>query len=238
MWRGVYYSKCYYILLVLIKNTIEYLCLFIKIKYAVFCCVLDFFYTMKEEHCRSPPSINSQKTNWLEEREMQENARCFIRIKKGIYDEITYKELEEKRKKYVTYRRKRFIPVQGMLIEVLPSEYKNFYREVERNKYVKKQERNIEIFSYDGLRDDDATNIDIIEDGNADIEFQVEKKMEIEQLKQALLELSENEYKLIKALFYEEKSLREYARTLGIPFATVQTRKRAILKKLKKYLKF
>lgn len=169
---------------------------------------------------------------------MQENARCFIRIKKGIYDEITYKELEEKRKKYVTYRRKRFIPVQGMLIEVLPSEYKNFYREVERNKYVKKQERNIEIFSYDGLRDDDATNIDIIEDGNADIEFQVEKKMEIEQLKQALLELSENEYKLIKALFYEEKSLREYARTLGIPFATVQTRKRAILKKLKKYLKF
>ena len=87
------------------------------------------------------------------------------------------------------------------------------------------------------MRDDDTTNINIIEDVNTDIEFQVERKMEIEQLKQALLELSENEYKLIKALFYEEKSLLEYAKTLGIPFATVQTRKRAILKKLKKYLK-
>ena len=238
MRRGTNSSKFNYLFVVIIKNTIEYLCLFIKIECAVTSCAFDFFYILKEKHCRSPPLINSKKLNWLEEREMQENAKCFIRVKKGIYDEITYKELEEKRRKYTTYRRKKFIPVQGMLIEVLPTEYRSFYKEVERNKYVSKRERELEIFSYNALNDEDNKNIDIIKDLNTDIEFQIERKIEVEQVKQALLELKEDEYKLIKALFYEEKSLREYAKILGIPFATVQTRKRAILKKLKKFLKF
>lgn len=48
---------------------IKYLCL-LKIKCAIKCCIFDFFYILKEKHCRSPPSINSQKTNWLEEIEM------------------------------------------------------------------------------------------------------------------------------------------------------------------------
>lgn len=43
-----------------------------------------------------------------------------------------------------------------MLIEILPIEYKEFYKEVERNKYIKRQERSIEIFSYDGLIDEDT----------------------------------------------------------------------------------
>ena len=63
MWRGANSSNCNYILVVLIKNTIEYLCLFIKIKCAVKSCAFDFFYTQKEKHCRSPPSISSKKLN-------------------------------------------------------------------------------------------------------------------------------------------------------------------------------
>ena len=111
---------------------------------------------------------------------MKENAKCFIRLKKGIYEEITYKELEEKRKKYSTYRKKKFIPIQGMLIEILPTEYKSFYKEIERNKYIKRQEKNIEIFSYDGLIDNDNKNMDIIEDKVTNIEFQIERKLEME----------------------------------------------------------
>ncbi len=61
MWRGASYSNGYYILLVLKKYTIEYLCLFIKIKCAVKSCAFDFFYTLKEKRCRSPPTINSLK---------------------------------------------------------------------------------------------------------------------------------------------------------------------------------
>lgn len=39
------------------------LCLFSKVKYAIYNCVLDFFYTIKEKHCRGPPPINSKKLN-------------------------------------------------------------------------------------------------------------------------------------------------------------------------------
>lgn len=63
MWRGTNSSKFNYIFVVIIKNTIEYLCLFIKIKCAVTSCAFDFFYILKEKHCRSPPPINSKKLN-------------------------------------------------------------------------------------------------------------------------------------------------------------------------------
>lgn len=77
---------------------------------------------------------------------MQENAKCFIRIDKGIFEEITYKELEKRRK----------------------------------------------------LR---------------------------------------KEYKLIKALFFEQKSLREYAEIIGKHYTTVYYIKNKAIEKLKKFLK-
>ena len=61
MWRGACYSNGRYILLVLKNYTIEYLCLFIKIKCTVKSCAFDFFYALKGQHCRSPPqSIRSK----------------------------------------------------------------------------------------------------------------------------------------------------------------------------------
>lgn len=69
MWRGAYYSSVSYLFLVLKKYTIEYLCLYIKIKCAVKSCAFDFFYTQKEQHCRSPPTINllKKRIDWRKE---------------------------------------------------------------------------------------------------------------------------------------------------------------------------
>lgn len=47
MWRGAYYSSVSYLFLVLKKYTIEYLCLYIKIKCAVKSCAFDFFILKK-----------------------------------------------------------------------------------------------------------------------------------------------------------------------------------------------
>ena len=69
------------------------------------------------------------------------------------------------------------------------------------------------------------------------MEFEIERKMEIEKLEEALFQLNDEEYNLIKALFFEQKTLREYAKMLGIPFMTIQNRKNKILEKLKKFLK-
>lgn len=69
MW-GRSYGVRIELLFVLQNINIISLCLFSKIKNAMSNCVLDFFYTIKEKHCRSPPSINSKI--WIDWR--KENA--------------------------------------------------------------------------------------------------------------------------------------------------------------------
>lgn len=127
-----------------------------------------------------------------------------------------------------------------MLLEVNGYEYRNFYRDIERKKYCKKLKKTVTTISLDEIIDknEDFRVKDFIRDDNIDIENDIEKKIELEKLKNALLQLNKDEYKLIKALFFEEKSVREYAETIDIPYSTIQYKKTQILKKLKKILKF
>ncbi len=128
-----------------------------------------------------------------------------------------------------------------MLIEVTRKEYEDFYREVERHKYVLSESRRFAHFSINEMAKDEDENeirgMDILPDENVDISFEIERKIEVEQLKDALLQLDAEEYKLIKALFYEEVTLREYAEVIGKSYGTVLYREKQILKKLKKLLK-
>lgn len=168
---------------------------------------------------------------------MKENAKCFIKIKKGIYEEITYKELKEKRKKYITYKKKKFIQLDDILLEVSKKEYETIDSEEQRIKYINRTERNINLISYDKEDDNGNALKDVIPDSNYNLENDVSRKMEIEKLKEALLQLSDKEYSLIKALYFEQKSLREYGRIIGKHYTTIQSNRDKILEKLKKIIK-
>ena len=172
---------------------------------------------------------------------MEDKAKCFIRIAKGIFEEITYKELKERRKTISEYNDKKFIPIQGMLLEVTDREYKDFYKSVERHKYIANESRRFRFISTNEMAKDDEDNeirgADILPDENVDIDFEVTRKIEVEQLKEALLKLNDDEYKLIRALFFEEKTLREYAEIVGKHYTTIYTNRNKILEKLKKFLK-
>ena len=169
---------------------------------------------------------------------MKDNAKCFVKNKYGQYEEITYLELKNRRLKDRRYRNKKFIPVQKMLIEVTLQQYKDFYKDFERNKYVEKSSRK---YTYISINETlDSLNIrekNILVDEKVNIQADIERRNEIENLKKALLRLSNEEYKIIKALFYDEKSVRKYAREVGIPVMTIQNKKKKILQKLKKFLK-
>ena len=172
-------------------------------------------------------------------KKMEDNAKCFIKIRKGYYEEITYKELKERRENDNTYINKKFIPIQKTLIEVSLEEYKDFYKEIERNKYIKKKNKKIKFISIDEISEDmEIREKNILKDKDIDIDFEVERKIEIEQLKEALLQLNDEEYQIIKALFYDEKSLRDYAKVIGVSYGTVLYKERKILEKLKKLLKY
>lgn len=169
---------------------------------------------------------------------MNDNAKCFVKISKGIFEEISYSELEKRRKKINTYKNKKFIYIHGMLMEVSRQEYTDYYQEIERNRYAKKVLGKLQVISIDKLKEDqEFRDKEFIEDSNTNVETEIERKFEIEQLKDALLQLTDEEYKIIKALFYDKNTVREYAKKVGIPFTTIQNRKNKILKKLKKFLK-
>lgn len=169
---------------------------------------------------------------------MKDDDKCFIKIKNGIFEEISYQELKNRRKKINEYKNKKFIYIHGMLMEVSEQDYIDYYQEIERNRYAKRVIRKLNPLSIDEMKETtDFRDKDIIKDFKFNLEDEVAKKIEIEQLKIALLELTEKEYEIIKALFYKEDTIREYASKIGIPFTTIQSQKQKILEKLKKLLK-
>lgn len=169
---------------------------------------------------------------------MKENAKCFIKIGQGIYEEITYKELEKRRKIVNSYSKKKFIYIHGMLLEVSESEYEDYYAEIERNRYCKKVLQKLQAISIEELNsDEDMNNKEVIVDNSKNTELEIERKIEIEQLRKALLELNNEEYQLIKELFFNEKTMTEYAEDKGYSISTIYYKKIKILEKLKKFLK-
>ena len=169
---------------------------------------------------------------------MKEDAKCFIRVEKGIYEEIPYKELEKRRLKDESYKNRKFIYVNKMLMEVSKDEYIDYYREIERNRYSKKVLKKFSNISIEQQQNEneDITK-DVIADSNCNVEFEIIRKSEIEKLKKALLELTEEEYKIIKALFYDEESLRYVADKMGKHYTTIQHHRDRILKKISKKIK-
>lgn len=59
----------------------RYLCLF-QIKCAIISCIFDFFYSLKEKHCRSPPTnqFTKKRIDWRKENERK--CKMFYKIKK------------------------------------------------------------------------------------------------------------------------------------------------------------
>ena len=168
---------------------------------------------------------------------MKNNLKCFIKNENGEYEEITLKELEKRRNNNNTYQNKKFILVDDALLEVSKAIYEDFYYEYERNKYIDKIMRKLQVISIEKLQEsEDVRGIDIIQDNQCNVEKEVYKKIEIEKLREALLSLNDTEYKLIKNVFFDDKTIREYAEIIGLPYSTIQYKKMQILKKLKKLL--
>ena len=165
---------------------------------------------------------------------MKENSKCFINTKTGNYEEITYKELEDRRTKYAEYRSKKFIKLSGFLLEVSDSEYKLFESDANRLRHINRAERKLKYFSYD--QENEINYKDIIPDLNCDVEQEVERKLELEKLHDALLKLDKEEYELIKALYYDEKTLREYGKDINKHCTTIEFKRDKILEKIKEIM--
>ena len=164
---------------------------------------------------------------------MKVNTKCFVKNEEGHYCEIRYDELCERCETYPeVYASKKFFPLQGMLLEVTSEQYKSLYRDYERQRYLKKLERECNPISFNELKNDKNDLIKTDED----VFKSVEKRILQETLTIALSQLNEQEIFIIRALFFEEKTDAAFAREIGAPRSTIASRKKKILKKLRKII--
>lgn len=162
-------------------------------------------------------------------------SKCFIKTENG-YEEITYEELLRREEADPSYKGRRFLPLHGMLMEVTPEQYSNFYKERRRQKYLYERSRENRDISIDMLTTEQFNGADILVSDGMDIEEQVAYKLLMDKLHNCLSLLTKEEQELIYALFFGEKTEREWSAETGIPQKTINNRKRKILLKLKALL--
>ncbi len=128
-------------------------------------------------------------------------------------------------------------------IEATPEFIKAEESEKNHASYLERQKAKfgLEIISANSNVRNNETDVQLIEtvaDVTVDVESEVLKAIEKQNLHKALKQMSVDEYDLIYHLFLAEKPLteRQYGAARGLPQKTVNCRKQVILSKLKKYL--
>ena len=136
-------------------------------------------------------------------------------------------------------KEKYLIKIQGKLIEVSEDVYyAYFHMERQERTQEEKQKRN-DVFSYDSLDDGEIVGIESIADMTApSLEEQAIAKEMHERLHHAVAALPRNERDLIRAIYFEGKTEREYAKQRGCSQNKVFKRRIKILSKLKMFLDF
>ena len=121
-------------------------------------------------------------------------------------------------------------------MEVTLEQYADFYRTKNRQRYLDRRSAENGDFSIDMLTTDDFNGADILSDTAEPVDEQVIRKVMEDKLACCLSLLSEDEQELIRKLFYEGLTEREYAAEKGIYHNAVHKKKLRILEKLKKLL--
>ena len=127
---------------------------------------------------------------------------------------------------------KKFIYISNTKFEVSEDYYKEYYREIEHSRYMRREERKVTIVSYENLGIDLSAE-DIIMDVDVNVEETVINKIMLERLNEILKTLNEEELYLLDNLIYNEESRREVGRRLSISHTAVSKRLGKLIEKLR-----
>lgn len=137
----------------------------------------------------------------------QQKIRCHIG-----YVQITYAEFCRIRNTTENYKASHwFIPVQGVLLEVPKDAYKAFYREKERERYLRKLDSALFLCNLD-LKSEEIP----LRDESTDIEQQTEDRLMIEKMYSCLRLLDPDDAEFIRMYFFQHVSRKELAKKYGV----------------------
>jgi len=164
-----------------------------------------------------------------------EPRKVFV-LENGNYKELTYQEFCRYREWNISYKDKHFIPVHGMILEVDKETYAEFYRNRERERYLKKLDIENSLLSIEACGSEDNNGIDFIADSCKDIAEVVADKLLMDKLRECLSLLSLEEQKIISQHYYDEISEVELGRIYGISQQAVSKRLKKIREKVKEMM--
>lgn len=158
-------------------------------------------------------------------------------LENGNYKEITYNELKTLEQTNKDYANKYFLPLHGMLMEVTEEEYRSYYKDKRRQKYIDERSRENGDVSYDALDTAERLGAEIFADTMTNVEEQVTNKIILEQLHNAFLLLSEEEKKLLVEHFFDETSQVALSKQYGVNQSNISRKINRIIAKLRSFLK-
>ena len=97
-----------------------------------------------------------------------------------------------------SYADKLFLPIQGCLLETDRSHYADFYRDKERQRYLKKLDEIHGLLSIEALDNEDDNGTDYIQIQTDDVADTVAHALLIEKFRSVIYMLTEEEKELIR----------------------------------------
>ena len=152
----------------------------------------------------------------------------------GKYTELSYEEFCEKKEETEGFdaKHRRYILIQGMLLEVDEPAYREHYRICRRMRYLMEMEQKVQILSFEDCLEGSILSAETEKMPDAI----AEGKDTIQRLRRAIDRLTNEERDLILAHFFFHATQAELARRHGITQAAVSQRLQRILQKLRREL--
>ena len=156
----------------------------------------------------------------------------------GKYTELSYEEFCEKKEETEGFdaKHRRYILIQGMLLEVDEPAYREHYRICRRMRYLMEMEQQVQILSFEDCIEAGLEGSILSAETEKMPDAIAEGKDTIQRLRRAIDRLTNEERDLILALFFFHATQEKLARRHGITQAAVSQCLQRILQKMREEL--
>ena len=126
--------------------------------------------------------------------------------------------------------KKYHIYVKGKEVSVDKNIYLTYKKQINHENYLRHNRVKYKVFTFSDFEENVIANIS---DKNMDVYYEVESKLEIQNLYKALSKLNNKEKEIIYLIYFENKTLREISKMKNISYTQIANIRNKILKKLR-----
>ena len=129
--------------------------------------------------------------------------------------------------------KKYHIYVKGKKVSVDKNLYLTYKKQINHENYLRHNRVKYKVFTFSDFEENIILNIS---DKNMNVYYEVESKLEIQNLYNALSKLNDKEKGIIYLIYFENKTLREIGKMKNLNYKQVANIRNKILKKLRSLL--